>query len=214
MGKEKAYRSISELTSLISERMKEVDHGHCTLAELEELLADIRELEERVIVIRYKGMERLKYLTIRKVKEPSPHAPELPLDEVTELEEKAESVETLDLEADPNQISLIDSIEEISKESSINESLKSETSQSVAQELESQPLESIMKAINLNLKMGLIKDLFSGDEEGFRNLVTRIDSSEGLDAASELLKTQFPDAEVQEGKLFRKLYKLIERRFS
>ncbi len=213
MTKDKGYRSIAELTASISARMSEVNHGHCTLAELDELLSDIRELEERIVIIRYKGMERIKYSKVKKPKGLKAHAPELPLDEVTEMEEKAEAVETSDEEVNPNQISLIDSIEEISKESSINEQMKSVKSRSLAQKMESIPVESITKALNLNLKMGLVKNLFEGDEARFNDVMSKIDESGSVEGADGLLKEEFPDEELHEGKLLRKLKKLIERRF-
>ncbi len=231
-SKDKVYRTIAALTAEIADRLDKVDKGTCSLSEMDHLLEDLRELEERIIIIRYKGMERMRYpepiQSAPKTKAEEPyHAPELPLEidpdplEVEkailtehELHEDDNSgTEMIEEMVAPNQISLIDSIEEISQEASVNERLHNKNKKSVAQRLQSKPVDSVLRSLNLNQKMGLVNQLFAGDEVHFKAVLQEIDSASDLDAAKSIVNRLVTDEQREELSIVRELDSLIERRF-
>ena len=140
MTADKAFISTAELTKRIKEQTLGLESGKTSLAALDALLDDIRELEERIIVIRYKGMERLRMedvpvimsapiVTVPSPQTPAPDAPPPPSQPVMQAAIKAETAkEEVPVqphveepivqmeEPSSNQISLIDSIEELSKD--------------------------------------------------------------------------------------------------
>lgn len=243
MTRKKAYRSIAELSAEVAARMEQVEAGNCSLSEMDEILAEIRELEERIIVIRYKAMERLRYPTPRasrsRVAE-AYQAPELPLEtipdepkmvqttivpeeelkEITLPEPPAPKVEEPMVAEeeeevyDPNQVSLIDSIAEIKQEGSINDKLQEGKKKSVAQALRSKPIKSIRKALNLNQKMGLINQVFGGDEVRFKEVVEGLDQAADLDSAVALWAGTVSEEQREELAIVRKMDSLIQRRFA
>jgi hypothetical protein len=139
MTADKAFISTTDLTERIKEKTRGMETGKTSLAALDDLLDDIRELEERIIVIRYKGMERLRMedfpavvqehiVTVPEpIKRIEPNEPimeeEKELPEIPQVKEP----EVVISAASTNQISLIDSIEEISKvmvEDNVNDNSK------------------------------------------------------------------------------------------
>lgn len=225
-SRDKEYRTIAAITAEIAKKLDKVDKGTCSLSEMDHLLDDLRELEERIIIIRYKGMERMRYPepsqndTKSRVAEPY-RAPELPLEmepegsvaEEDQTEEFA-PIEEIEEEIPPNQISLIDSIEEISQEASINERMQGKHKRSVAQQLQSKPVDSVLKALNLNQKMGLVNQVFSGDEAQFKSLMREIDSATDLESAQAIVNRMISAEQREEISIVRTLDSLIERRFA
>jgi hypothetical protein len=212
------------------------------------LLKELRELEERVIVIRFKAMEKLraprkKQKSILSVNEPQ-LAPELPLDIpkpkiesvaeplilIPQIEElptpEPDPIESIAMDASmeeeplmgeeipENQISLIDSIEEISKEASINERMQRKTKKTLAQSLEGKPVSSVLKALNLNMKMGMIQALFAGEESRFRTTIKQIDEAQNLAEAQEVYNIEVPEELRAKEEMAQKLASLIKRRFA
>jgi hypothetical protein len=139
MTADKAFISTTDLTERIKEKTRGMETGKTSLAALDDLLDDIRELEERIIVIRYKGMERLRMEDFPAVvQEPIVTVPEPikriePNEPIMEEEKELPEIpqvkepEVVISAASTNQISLIDSIEEISKvmvEDNVNDNSK------------------------------------------------------------------------------------------
>ena len=139
MTADKAFISTTDLTERIKEKTRGIETGKTSLAALDDLLDDIRELEERIIVIRYKGMERLRMEDFPAVvQEPIVTVPEPikriePNEPIMEEEKELPEIpqvkepEVVISAASTNQISLIDSIEEISKvmvEDNVNDNSK------------------------------------------------------------------------------------------
>lgn len=230
MPKKKAYSTLSDLAARIAKDTLELELGKMAPDKMHKLVARIRELEERILIIRYQTLMQMEESAAPKPEPKVETAPELPLEapaepelqeEIKEPEEKPqeESQEEVTDEAlledpDPNQISLIDSIEEIKKEESVNDKLSGNGEKSLAQSLEAKPIDSVMTAFNLNLKLGLINELFAGDESLFEATMGQIDSAQDADQAQDILKGAI-DEEATEGlPIKRKLNKIIQRRFS
>jgi hypothetical protein len=206
MNKDRAFKSIETLKDQIDSMLDLVSNGNCSLDEMDLLLSDIRELEERIIVIRYKAMERISATEeAHEELPPVVREPELPLDMETLVVEEEDT--------EPKQISLIDSIEEISREVSVNENHIDNSGPSLAEKLEAKPIQSIMKALSINQKMGIVNQIFKGDDELFKATIEAMDNANGQDEAKELMSAAIPEGIDQENPLVTELQELTERRF-
>ena len=204
MTKDRTYKSIEALRDQIDSKIDLLIQGACSLQEMETLLNDIRALEERVIVIRYKAIERLN--EPEEVIEQERDAPETPKVEEPELPLNNDDQES-------KQISLIDSIEELSSEVSVNQNHSSNSSPSLAERLEAEPISSIMKALNVNQKMGLVNQVFKGDDGKFRSTIEEMDRSSDKAGALNHLDSSISGAVDADHTLIVELKELVERRF-
>lgn|GEM_PF-5807215 len=113
MSEEFEYRPLGEIGRRLEQACAALEKGGLSIDDMQLLLADIRALEQRVIVLQYKAMENMaKGLT--------PSGQEVPAHGtlsfsfgLPEPSENQLTAEEQELE-DKNQISLIDSIEDIS----------------------------------------------------------------------------------------------------
>lgn len=101
---ENAYQSMSELVKNISQKLESLEKGQLPAEEIDQLANDARELNERLVVLRYKAYE--KQLIVKPV------AQESKKEEERVIEGFKLSLST----PDPQQINLIDVIEEESSE--------------------------------------------------------------------------------------------------
>jgi hypothetical protein len=102
--------------------------------------------------------------------------------------------------------------EKFSAESSINENLAGKRSGGTDSRVMGQPIDNIHRNIGINDRFLIIRELFKGDADGFRELVQLLEEAGDLQKASELLKERFPEDSEHEG--IEILEGLIKRRFS
>ena len=89
-------------------------------------------------------------------------------------EVQEESVSTYVPAVSPNQISLIDSIEEIKQmEQSLNETFKHENP-TLAQKLHRKPIADLKSAVTINQKFQFISHLFAKDADAFNQAIDRL----------------------------------------
>jgi len=253
MTSDKGFISNKDLTERIKERTQGLETGSTSLSALDELLDDLRELEERIIVIRYKGLERLRMkdipLFIPAAGPSTPYVPETPapspLNPVMDAkpnayEHKVEEpiVPLLDRETPSdtiptNQISLIDSIEELSN-GVVEEKVRNEqtietpkppapklnvrkddhqTSLSYAEKMEQRPVGNIKKELNLNQRLGLAKVLAPDDDKGLDRILSSVDLANGLDQALGLIKEAAGQRWDNSPELMDQLVNILERKF-
>ncbi len=125
-------------------------------------------------------------------------------------------VEETDLtEISPNQISLIDSIEEIKLEQSINETFSEYNKPTISQQMAGRGYQDLTSVISINQKFKFISELFGGDADAYQTTVDRINrfSSylEADDYLQNTLKNQY-DWEMQ-NPIVLEFVELIERKF-
>ncbi len=119
-------------------------------------------------------------------------------------------------EVSPNQISLIDSIEEIKRmEQSINESFKGEDGPSLAQRLKKKPVSNIKKSMSINQKFQFVSVLFQSDSAGFEVAIQRLDEATSYLEADEYIQNTLKDRYDWQMKnpVVKELLDLVERRF-
>jgi hypothetical protein len=75
-----------------------------------------------------------------------------------------------------------------------------------------QPIDSIHRNIGINDRFLIIRELFAGDADEFRDLLQQLDEAGDYQKANDLLKQRFPAAGEHEG--IEILAGLIKRRFT
>jgi|SRR5690554_602040 len=164
--------------------------------------------------------------TIDKNARPDPIIEEKEVDQTqpeseTDVEEASDDLaERLAFRFEPeeipsNQISLIDSIEEIKKmERSINEAFSDQPA-SLAQRLNKKPVANLKTAISINQKFKFISDLFDNDADAFEKAIDRINSCTSYLEADEFIQNGLTSRFEWEMKspTVKEMMDLVERRF-
>lgn len=224
------FKTMPELLQFLTNQINDLEHGKLSISELDNMANSSRELYERLIVIRHKAFEKeaKKY----QPKEIVPNVVEEKLVEVNTVDElllKEGQSFKLDFAPRPtevtkNQISLIDSIEEINtlqlkgktKTKTLHEKLASEVDVStLGERLERLPIADLKRAIGLNQKFLFINELFNKDQGVFEMSLNTLNSfSSALEADNFInnnLKTRFNwDTSNEHVKEF---FELVERRY-
>ena len=115
----------------------------------------------------------------------------------------------------PNQISLIDSIEEIKQmEQSLNETLKHE-SPTLAQKLHRTPITDLKSALTINQKFQFISHLFNKDGDAFSSAMDRLNGCATYLEADEYIQNTLKDTYDWDMKSspVREMMDLVERKF-
>jgi hypothetical protein len=271
MAKEKDYKSLKSLGKSIAKACADLEKGTLGLDGIKAMLLDIREIEERAIILNYKAIEKIAKGEVGepkvKTKSPETNSGSLtfrfdPIDE--------ESTEETEPSEPDNQISLIDSIQEIKgadqvkkepepiepkkepkkepakeptqkpvnepaqeskpkkpiespekpkkkkdKKTSINDEVKAKSKPSLAQKLSKKPIDNINKALNVNARIGIVKELFKGDADLFKAYIEKIENCGSLQEAQDMLDQGVKAGNWKEdGNSVTMLKGLIERRFS
>jgi len=100
--------------------------------------------------------------------------------------------------------------EKFSAESSINENLGGKHGHDIESKLVGQPIDNISRNIGINDRFFIIRELFEGDADQFRELVDRLDSAENYEEAKGMMETQFLENKDHEG--IKILEGLVKRR--
>ncbi|MFN2423726.1 MAG: hypothetical protein ABR572_08115 [Cryomorphaceae bacterium] len=119
-------------------------------------------------------------------------------------------------EVAPNQISLIDSIEEIKRmERSINDQFKTADSKTLAQKLEQTPVPDLKSAIGINLRFRFVSVLFKNDNEAYSAAVEKLNNFNSLIEADEYIQNSLMDQFDWEKKnpAVKQFIGLVERRY-
>lgn len=102
--------------------------------------------------------------------------------------------------------------EKFAAESSINENLAGQRRGGNEPRLVGKPIDSIHRNIGINDRFLIIRELFEGDADGFRELLQQLDDAGDYQKANDLLKERFPASKEHEG--IEILAGLIKRRFA
>lgn len=119
-------------------------------------------------------------------------------------------------EVSPNQISLIDSIEEIKRmEKSINDRFKESGDTTLARKLKQTPIKDLKAAISINMRFQFVSVLFQNDNEAYTAAIEKLNSFSGFIEADEYLRNSLMDRFEWEKKnpAVKQLFELVERRY-
>ncbi len=210
------FKSLFDLGRAIKEKAELIGNGKYSLKEIESTLLDLNELQERLIVLKYKAIEQLA----SQVKE----VPQIKETEVEEDQQEEESKEEKKETVNVNQMTIMDGINQVEKEASIEikedeveesivEKMQSE-GDSIAEKMENKAINEIKSAISINQRFSYTKNLFGDNSEVFNYSLQRIEESASLDEANQILQEledeynwNMEDETVQE------FQELVNRRF-
>lgn len=221
MDQHSEHKSIQELAASVKGHVDELSNGTLSLVEIEAVVDEMRDLYERLVVVRHgayleKGKEKTEKgstyaeASVDEKVEDVPIEP--PNDEFLSQEPESPTLFKLDTEqaiessVAENQTSLIDQIEELDNGNG---------EESLAEKMEHNPIGDLRKAIGLNQKFWFIKELFNHDSEAYEAALDQFEKAESLDAAQTWfdasIKSSLPD-EHDVGAV-EKFMELLERRF-
>ena len=183
MSERSDYKSIEQLAASIKGNVDELSNGTLSVEEIEMTVSELRELYERLVVIRHKAFEEVERPTETVEQNKTDRHPKeedllgtgslFKLDVDQPIEEKP---------LQENQVSLIDQIEELGGES-VNEKLVEGSVDSLAEKLEGATISNLKDAIGLNQKFWFIRELFNDDKELFDNALKELDGAEDHNSA-------------------------------
>lgn len=209
--------TIRELIGRIEELNKQLEKGNLSTDEVVEMTDITRDLYERLVVIRHRSYEELlgedRTFSDEEEKDSNRDCKEM-VEEPKAMEHP--SIPVGKAAVPPNQISLIDSIEEIKRmETSLNEKFKEEESSSLGRKLQNQPIDDLPGAIGINQRFRFINKLFQDDQSAFNEAVGKLNSFTSFIEADEYvrntLKERF-DWQLKDP-VVKEMLDLVERRY-
>lgn len=115
----------------------------------------------------------------------------------------------------PNQISLIDSIEEIKKTDSVNNAFSNSVSPSLSQKIANQGIIDLVNVITMNQKFKFVAQLFDGNKEAYDEAITKLNGLATYLEADEYIENIVKDRFDWEANspVVAEFIGLIERKF-
>jgi len=224
------FKRLGEIAANLHERLNALQLGQLGKEQLEELTEQSRELYERLVVLRFKAYDG----EIKTKDAPASEKTEV----VTETPKPSAinfRISETKTEVSPNQVSLIDAIEEVTKAApevpkeverpvvvqnnvaveSIAEKLAKSlpASESLAQKLENTPIADLKKAITLNQRFQFSKELFKGNNQDYEVTIDRLNNTSREEALKTLDSLRSKYAWNNESPVTLDFMELIERRF-
>ena len=190
MSREK-YISLEELVSQLDNNVRDLKIGKLSAEEIIEMHALSRNLYERITVLRYKAFETIS--------------------------QKGEDGEGLinpeiDVESEKSQTDLLSSIEEVTGAPPKKAILKVS---SLAESLQSAPLNSIGEGLTILDRANFTSTLFSNDNIKFNDMLDVVDQCNNIKSAEKVfnssIKTRGTSNEIEAA--LDSFYKRINRRF-
>lgn len=245
---DKKFRDFQTLSAEIQSFSEGLSKGDLSLDQLERFEEASRELFELSIILKYRAYQRLtesaepekqeaeietqipsQQTDPEVVKEPEPSKPI----EKTFTAEEGNVAEEPEVDIPsgtpfrigkngsipgPNQISLIDSIEEITRaEETLNQKLSSQKkpSRTLANQLAKKPVKNLKKGIPIHQRFLFINELFQQDASAFEEAVEYIDECNDYSKAKSYVENKLSSNYKwdEENPHVRAFEDLVERRF-
>ncbi|HKL39709.1 MAG TPA: hypothetical protein VJ894_03470 [Cryomorphaceae bacterium] len=244
MNKNNCFMTIQDIINQLEELGAKLEAGRLGSEEVIEMADLSRDLYERLVVIRHKSYEDLirEERDAEVVEEPAagpldetlePETPpvssekEVITEAISEKEPEPNSDRDVEVtgpvipmgsaEISPNQISLIDSIEEIKRmEQSLNDKFQEKSEEkSLAQRLKQKPIEDLTSSIGINMKFRFITQLFNEDKAAFEVSVQKLNSFGSYIEADEYIQNTLSEQYGWNPKdpVVKELIDLAQRRY-
>ena len=187
----KKYISLEELVSQLDNNVRDLKIGKLSTEEIIEMHALSRSLYERITVLRYKAFKT-----------------------VSQNGGEGENIinSGIDEESEKSQTDLISSIEEVTGAPPKNANLKV---RSLAESLQSAPLNSIGEGLTILDRANFTSTLFSNDNIKFNDMLDLVDKCNNIKSAEKVfnssIKTRGTSNEIEAA--LDSFYKRINRRF-
>ena len=210
------YLSISNLAKGLSAGATKLEKGKLSIEELTDLLDSSRDIYERLTVLRYKAM--LENQQIETVTEKTEAIEEIKVEDPdTGITFKFDVAEEEQKEISPNQRNLLDEIQEVGFDSSVNEKYAtSDNSESVAEKMTKSKIADLREGIALNQKFLFMNDLFQGDKEHYDNTLNRLNQCDTITEAKAFLSSEIENnfGWDLESSSVKEFITLLERKFN
>jgi len=242
MNEKKDFRSIQELADGVKANVDELANGTLSLEGIDAVVNEMRELYERLVVIRHGAILKEESGTLKEetgnvkaegegVEEEKKDISAPPAYRTGRLDDRLneqgesdppvnEGLFKLDIEkpieneVPVNQTSIIDQIEELAEEN-VHEKMADENEDTLAEKFKGGPIEDLKSAIGLNNKFWFIKELFNEDKKAFATALNALEAADDHASAQKWF-----DEEVRPNLLadhdetaLRKFLELLERRY-
>lgn len=223
MNDQVKFKRLQELAQSLAQGLEALKSGRLSVDELEDLTEHSRELYERLVVLRFKAYDAHSKVQSTATREVESSGFSMPF-----------KIETPPV-VTPNQVNLIDAIEEVTKEettasiptptpnSVINhnaaESLNDRLSKAVgavntlAQKLETTPIPDLKRAITLNQRFQFSRELFKGNNQDYEVAIDKLNSTTKEEALKQLEQLRNRYSWNNEAQVTLDFIELIERRY-
>lgn len=200
MENQKQYKSISELMDELKSMTDKIEQGILSYNELEEVLNTSRELHERLVILKYKAVEKFVKgddyddgksrfkLNLKRTNQLS--LDEVISDTVKEKLEKAQTNFLEDLTPEATQVEEPIAVVEVKKEeptrvvvhpaekhavsASVNDKFTGQNKKTLADKLNKSAIKNLKEHIGINQKFLFINDLFKGENEVYNAAINQL----------------------------------------
>ena len=181
------FVKILVITEMMNERLAQLDEifkkfaaGELNEEGLEKAIRLSREMYEQWVIVKHEfhqeETEDSVKESFKEIKSAPKNSFKTKEKDLSIVEEEAESIDE-DLLTSENQTTLIEIIEEIQEDQSINERIsQGNTKESLAQKHAKKAIANIDKSIGLNQRFSFIKNLFDNNKEEYYAAVEKLNS--------------------------------------
>jgi hypothetical protein len=233
-----SYQSINELLAELDRKLTDLNKGNMSLKGLDEGLELVREIHERLIVVRHKARE----LAVAPAKKPAneykaPEAKPIVAKEAAPVEAKEEVKEqpafdfTFSAPVETPEPVVVDAVPTVSKsvqrarksvlkeketaEPTLKDKFTEDNATTLRKKLQSKPVSDLTKEIGIGKKFEYISLMFKGNSKAYDEAISSLNSCSDLEQAQQLLG----DFSAQHGwnledRTVAKFIELVERRYS
>ena len=229
-----AHTRMNELSARIAAGLIGLEKGDLDLEALDALCDDLRELNERMIVLRHaarvehvrgeSGLDAAAEVEGQPIEVPTPDPRQITLIEAIESEKKAKkerreqrvTATIIASEPAPNPIPAPAPAQQpLFKLMPPSPSPAPAKKASLAQKLEHAPIADLQKVIVLSQKFWFINELFSKDASAYERTIKQLNTASGLEEARAIMRTEVEERSKKKlnEEAMAQLAELIERRF-
>ncbi|NND78062.1 MAG: hypothetical protein HKN39_07755 [Flavobacteriales bacterium] len=210
------FKGLSDLSKGIKEKIDLIDNGKYGLVDLEKALGELNELNQRLVVLKYKAIEQLAQESKVPVNETPNEFEETPIQEEVNINESGTS--------NPGQMTIMDGIKEVAKESVLDKFPSEQTSladqliseeKTLAEKMENSAITDLKSVISINQRFSFIRELFGDDGAAFDMSIDGIQKSTSLKEAEVIIEKLRVERNWNgEDDMVMEFEELVKRRFS
>jgi hypothetical protein len=214
---------MNERLAQLDEALKKLAAGELDKESLKTSVNLAREIYEQWIIVQHEfkdeDIENPILESFKEIRSPIKNTfkqKEDPLELKEEAVNFEETIETDEAIISENQTTLIEIIEEIQEDQTINERIsKGLTKESLAQKHAKKAIDNIEKSIGLNQKFSFIKTLFNADNEAYSDAVNKLNSCASFLEADDFIHNELMEKYDWDENTVQviKFIELVERRY-
>lgn len=212
-------KKMEKLLAQLSVWVEKNQEGELDLDSIEKATDSAREFYENWVVLKFVKKNEIHDPVTEVIKETflvSKNTVKKEKADNKELYPVKENLETENDEVSENQTTLIEIIEEIQEDNSINDRIaKGNTKETLADKHAKKPIESLEKSIGINQKFSFIKHLFNGNKTAYSEAIEKLNSCASFLVADDFIQNQLKKTYEWNDETVQviKFTELVERRY-